>query len=142
VRVQTKDQLRSRVRKANLPIYEAIVTLLEAGPGIKLAHIKAHGDLKKKSQWRRAQWGDFYADKLAKEDTEHWVPRHLRWPVSELETRVMNLSPWNWISKNRHLLLEPLLQLIQNTTINAYLLDRDIYRMKRGQDELPYQYTL
>jgi hypothetical protein len=135
VRVQTKDQLRSWGRKANLPIYEAIVTLLEAAPGIKLSHVKAHGDLKKQSQWTRAQWGNFYADKLAKRDTEHWAPRHLRWPVPELETRVMNLSPWHWISKDRHLLLEPLQQLIQNTTINAYLFDRDMYRIKRGQDE-------
>jgi len=50
VRVQTKDQLRSWEKKTNLPIYEAIVTLLEAAPGIKLAHVKAHGDLKKQSQ--------------------------------------------------------------------------------------------
>jgi len=135
VRVQNKDQLRSWGRKANLPIYEAIVTLLEAAPGIKLAHVKAHGDLKKQSQWTRAQWGNFYADKLAKGDTENWASKHLRWPVPELETMVMNLSPWHWISKDRHLLLEPLQQLIQNTTINAYLIDRDIYRVKRGQDE-------
>jgi len=74
VRVQTKDQLRSWGRKANLPIYEAIVTLLEAAPGIKLAHVKAHGDLKKQSQWTRAQWGNFYADKLAK-GTQNTGPR-------------------------------------------------------------------
>ena len=50
VRVQNKDQLRSWARKANLPIYEAIVTLLEAAPGIKLVHVKAHGDLNKQTQ--------------------------------------------------------------------------------------------
>ena len=135
VKVQNRDQLRSWGRKANLPIYEAIVTLLETAPGITLVHVKAHGDQKKQTQWTRAQWGNFYADKLAKGDTEHWATKHLRWPVPELETLVMNLSPWHWISKDKHLLLEPMQQLIQNTTINAYLIDRDIFRVKRGLDE-------
>ena len=135
VRIQRKDQLRNLGRKANLPLYEAIVSLLEVAPGIKLEHVKAHGDLKKQSQWTRAQWGNFYADKLAKGDTEHWATRHLIWPVPELETLAMNLSPWHWISKDKHLLLEPIQQLLQNQTINAYLIDRDIYRVKRGQDE-------
>jgi exonuclease III len=135
VRIQRKDQLRNLGRKANLPIYEAIVSLLEAAPGIKIEHVKAHGDPKKQSKWTRAQWGNFYADKLAKGDTDHWATKHLIWPVPELETLAMNLSPWHWVSKDKHLLLEPVQQLIQNTTINAYLIDRDIYRVKRGQDE-------
>ena len=135
VRIQRRDQLRNLGRKANLPLYEAIVSLLEAAPGIKLEHVKAHGDPKKQSKWTRAQWGNFYADKLAKGDTEHWATRHLIWPVPELETLAMNLSPWHWISKDKHLLLEPLQQLLQNKTINAYLIDRDIFRVKRGQDE-------
>jgi len=59
-------------RRANLPIYEARVSLLEAAPGIKLEHVKAHEDPKKQSTWTRAQWGNFYADTLAKGDNEHW----------------------------------------------------------------------
>jgi len=31
------------VRIANLTIYEAIISLLEEAPGIKLEHVKAHG---------------------------------------------------------------------------------------------------
>jgi len=50
VKIQSRDQLRNLGRKANLPIYEAIVCLLEAAPGIKLEHVKAHGDLKKQSK--------------------------------------------------------------------------------------------
>jgi len=59
VRIQTKDKLRNWGRKANLPIYETIVSLLEKAPGIKLAHVKAHGDLKKQPQWTREQWGNY-----------------------------------------------------------------------------------
>jgi hypothetical protein len=135
VMIQRKDQLRNLGRKANLPLYEAIVSLLETAPGIKLEHVKAHGDPKKQSKWTRAQWGNFYADKLAKGDTEHCATKHLSWPVPELETLAMSLSPWHWVSKDKHLLLEPVQQLIQNLTINAYLIDRDIYRIKRGQEE-------
>jgi len=135
VRIQRKDQLRNLGRKANLPLYEAIVSLLETAPGIKLEHVKAHGDPKKQSKWTRAQWGNFYADKLAKGDTEHCATKHLSWPVPELEALAMSLSPWHWVSKDKHLLLEPIQQLIQNLTINAYLIDRDIYRLKRGQEE-------
>ena len=50
MRIQRKDQLRNMGRKANLPLYEAIVSLLEAAPGITVAHVKAHGDPKKQSQ--------------------------------------------------------------------------------------------
>jgi len=135
VRIQRKDHLRNLGRKANLPIYEAIVSLLEAAPVIKIEHVKAHGDPKKQSKWTRAQWGNFYADKLAKGDTDHWATKHLIWLVPELEILAMNLSPWHWISKDKHLLLEPVQQLIQNTTFNVYLIDRDIYRVKRGQNE-------
>jgi len=49
VRLKTKDKLRNWERKANLPIYEAIVSLLEAAPGIKLTPVKAHGDPRKQS---------------------------------------------------------------------------------------------
>jgi len=34
------------------------------------------------------------------------------------------------------LLLEPIQQLIQNKTINLYLIDWDIYRVRRGHDEM------
>ncbi len=55
MRIQRRDQLRNLGRKANLPLYEAIVSLLEAAPGIKLEHVKTHGDPKKQSKWTRAQ---------------------------------------------------------------------------------------
>jgi len=47
VRIQWKDRLRNMGRKANLSIFEAIVSLLETVPGITLEHVKAHGDPKK-----------------------------------------------------------------------------------------------
>jgi len=72
---------------------------------------------------------------LAKGDTDHWATKHLIWHVPELETLAMNLSPWHWITKDKNQLLQPVQQLIQNKTINAYLIDRDIYRGKRGLDE-------
>jgi exonuclease III len=135
VRMQNREKLRNWGRKANLPIYETIINLLETAPGIKIAHIKAHGDKKKQSTWTRQQWGNYYADRLAKGDEEIWSTRHMRWPIQDMERLVMNISPWHWISSGKHLLLEPIHQLIQTKILEVYLIDRDIYRVGRGLEE-------
>jgi len=66
VRIQTKDQLRNLGRKANFPLYEAIVSLLAAAPGIKLAHVKAHGDPRTQSQWTRDPMGQLLCRQTGK----------------------------------------------------------------------------
>ena len=119
IRIQTRDKLRNWGRKANLPIYKTIVALLDTSPGIRQAYVKAH--------WTRAQWGNVYADRLAKGDEDIWATRHVRWPIPYLENLVMRTSPWHWISQERHLLLEPISQLIQTKIPEVYLVDRDIY---------------
>jgi hypothetical protein len=78
VRMQSRDKLRNWGRKANLPLYETIIALLETAPGIKLAHIKAHGNIKKQASWTRQQWGNYYADRLAKGDEDIWSAKHMR----------------------------------------------------------------
>jgi hypothetical protein len=135
VRMQSREKLRNWGCKANLPLYETIIALLETAPGIKLAHIKAHGDIKKQPTWTREQWGNYYADRLAKGDEDSWARKHLRWPIKDLENLVMAKSTWHWISSERHLLLEPMQQLIQTKILEVYLIDRDIFRVGRGLEE-------
>jgi len=134
-KISSRSNLRNLGRKANLPIYETIVALLEQTPTIRIQHVKAHGPIKGKSSWTREQFGNYYADRIAKGIEEDIAYNHLRWPVPELETLVMSTSKWHWITKERHLLLEPIGSLIQHKTLNTYLLDRDIYRLKRGDNE-------
>jgi hypothetical protein len=135
VRMRSGTDLRNWGRKANLPIYEAIVELLTLSPGIQLKHVKAHGDIKKQSQWTREQWGNYYADRLAKGVDDDLSTRHIRWPVSELEKLTMSHSKWHWVSTDNHLLLEPIQKLIQHNVLVNYLIDRDIYRVRRGSEE-------
>jgi hypothetical protein len=135
VRMQSREKLRNWGRKANLPLYETIIALLETAPGIKLAHIKAHGDIKKQPNWTREQWGNYYADRLAKGDEDSWVTKHLRWPIRDLENLVMTTSSWHWISPVKHLLLEPIQHMIQTKILEVYLIDRDIFRVGRGLEE-------
>ena len=66
--------------KANRPIYEALVSILETTPGILIQHVKAHGPTQ-----TRAQWGNYYADRIAKGHEDEWADNHIRWPMSELE---------------------------------------------------------
>jgi len=134
-RIKNWASLRNMGRKANLPIYEALVSVLETTPGILIQHVKAHGPIHKQSQWTRAQWGNYNADRIAKGHEDEWADHHIRWPMRELESLVMQLSRWHWITEDRHLLLEPLQHLIHHKTLDAYLIDRDIYRVTRGVDE-------
>jgi hypothetical protein len=134
-RINSWAALRNMGRKANLPIYETLVSILEASPGILIQHVKAHGPIQKQPQWTRAQWGNYYADRIAKGHEDEWADHHIRWPMREIESIVMQSSRWHWITKDRHLLLEPLHHLILHKTLDAYLLDRDIYRVTRGVDE-------
>jgi hypothetical protein len=134
-KITTTLQLRNQGRKANFPIYETIVAMLEETPEIRIQHVKAHGPIKQQTSWTREQWGNFYADRIAKGVGEETAVNHLHWPVPELEELVMSTSKWHWITKERHLLLEPIRQLIQHKTVNSYLMDRDIYRLNRGEEE-------
>jgi len=65
-RIKSWASLRNIRRKANLPIYEALVSILETSPGILIQHVKAHRLTQKQPQWTRAQWGNYYADRIAK----------------------------------------------------------------------------
>ena len=65
-KITTTQQLRNQGQKANLPIFETIVALLEGTPEIRIQHVKAHGPIKKQTSWTREQWGNFYADRIAK----------------------------------------------------------------------------
>jgi hypothetical protein len=134
-RMKSGTDLRNWGRKANLPIYETIVELLTLSPGIQLKHVKAHGDIKKQSQWTREQWGNYYADRLAKGVDDELSIRHISWPAAELEKLAMSHSKWHWISNDNHLLLEPIQKLIQHNVLVNYLIDRDIYRVRRGSEE-------
>jgi len=49
-RINSWAALRCMGRKANLPIYETLVSILETSPGILIQHVKAHGPIKKQSQ--------------------------------------------------------------------------------------------
>jgi exonuclease III len=135
IRMRSGTDLRNWGRKANLPIYETIVELLKLSPGIELKHVKAHGDITKQSQWTREQWGNYYADRLAKGVDDELSVRHIRWPASELEQLTMSHSKWHWVSTDNHLLLEPIQKLIQHNVLVNYLIDRDIYRVRRGSEE-------
>jgi len=83
VRITTAQQLRNLGQKANLPIYNC--SLLEQTKDIWIKHVKAHGPIKKKFTWTREQWGNFYADRIAKGIREETANKHLRCPVPELE---------------------------------------------------------
>jgi len=104
-RINNWAALRNMSRKAELPIYETIVGILEKSPGILIQHVKAHGPIQKQPYWTRAQWGNYYADRLAKWLQDDWADHHIRWPMRELET-LMQTSRWHWITNDRHLLLE------------------------------------
>ena len=112
-----------------------IVELLDQFPVTQVLHVKAHGDIKKQPKWTREQWGNYYADRLAKGVDDELSTRHIRWSVSELEKLAMSHSKWHWVSTDNHLLLEPIQQLIQHNILVNYLIDRYIYRVRRGSEE-------
>ena len=128
----TPHILRNMSRKANFPLYETIALMLKKNSQIRLVHVKAHGPLHKQESWSRAQWGNYYADKIAKGHTDSYSSRHLRWPISALEMIVKEQSPWHWVSDDHHLLLEPLQSVFMSLEHRQYTAKRDAYRMDRG----------
>jgi len=82
-------------RKAKLHIYETLVSILETTPGIFIQHAKAHRPTQKQPQWTRAQWGNYYADRIAKGQEDEWADHHIRWPMRELESLVMQCLAHN-----------------------------------------------
>ena len=111
------------------------IHILEQSPASTIQHVKANGPVKLQRKWKREQWGNIYADRIAKGLDEDWATTHIRWPVPELETLTLSISKWHWINQDRHLLLEPISSLIQRKTLDIYLIDRDIYRVTRGDSE-------
>ena len=58
--------LHSMGREGDLPLFQYLLSALQRLPNIRLVHVKAHGDIKKQLQWTRPQWGNYYADLIAK----------------------------------------------------------------------------
>jgi len=58
--------LHSMGREGDLPLFQYLSLQLQRNPRIHLVHVKAHGDIKKCLQWTRPQWGNYYADLIAK----------------------------------------------------------------------------
>jgi len=75
-RINNWAALRNMGRKANLPIYETIVSILEKSPGILIQHVKAHGHIQKQPHWTRAQWGNHYVDRLVKGLQDEWAGKY------------------------------------------------------------------
>ena len=69
--------LRSMSHTANLPLYFLLLAYLGTFPSICLSHVKAHGPTKKMPNWTRQQWGNYSADKIAKNDTVGFSDNHL-----------------------------------------------------------------
>ena len=126
-------RIRNMGRKANFPLFEIIAQLLHDHPFIRLEHVKAHGPIHKQSTWTRAQWGNYYADRIAKGFIDEHAPRHICWPIQSLEEIVKRYSPWHWISTEKHILLEPILDILQRREHQQYLQNRDAIRINRGE---------
>jgi hypothetical protein len=124
-------------REGNLPLYESLLIMLARNPNISLRHVKAHGDYKKNKKWTRPQWGNYYADLIAKNDSREYSRNHLEWSLLPLERIVRSNSKWHWIQNTGHLLLDSLPKAIQAYTHLQYMKDRDEYRAKR---ELPIKW--
>jgi hypothetical protein len=93
VKVANNPKLLTKMgREDNLPLYEYLLTLMARNPGIALQHVKAHGDYKKNKKWSRPQWGNYYADLLAKNDTSVFSDVHRTIPIGEIEKLVRRHS--------------------------------------------------
>jgi len=127
--------LRYKGRRANLPIYEIIVSILETSPGIRSQHAKYHGFIRMKPQRTREQLENYYAYRIAKGREDDWADHHIRWSMCEIETIVMQRSSWHWLIKNWHLLFQPIYHLSLHKNLDLYLIVRKIYIGTRGADE-------
>ena len=124
--------LRSMSRKANLPLYSFLIGFLALHPGIRLAHVKAHGPSLKMDKWTRQQWGNHHVDKVAKNDNLAFSDTHISWPAQHLEDLIKAHHHWHWVTDDGHLSLEPLRQTLRRHTHLSYMNQRDGFRAKRG----------
>ena len=123
---------RNMGRKANLPIYELLLHTLSRSPDIRLEFVKAHGPIKKQSQWTTQQWGNYHADRIAKNNTLSFSAHHIDWQIQPLEDLVKLHPSWHWIAEDNHLALEPLRYILRRQTHLSYMIRRDAYRIDRG----------
>jgi hypothetical protein len=131
---------RNMGRKANLPLYELLIHALARSPTIRLEFVKAHGPVKKQSQWTTRQWGNYHADRIAKNNSCSFSTHHVEWPLQHLETLVKLFPSWHWVDREGHLALEPLRRILCRQTHFSYMIQRDDYRLKRG-DGIKWQYA-
>jgi hypothetical protein len=131
---------RNMGRNANLPLYELLLNMLARSPGITLEFVKAHGPLKEQLQWTTQQWGNYHADRIAKNNVCSFSTHHVTWPFSYLETLVKLYPSWHWVDKDGHLALEPLRRILSRQTHFTYMTRRDEFRSKRGQG-IKWQYA-
>jgi len=124
--------LHSMGRKGNPPLFQYLLPSLHRLPNVRLVHVKAHEDVKKQLQWTRPQWGNCYADLIAKNQESAFSYDHVEMDLLPIEQLVWSSSPWHWALSNGHLALEPLLQLIRKGTHLSYMRDRDRYQAQRG----------
>jgi hypothetical protein len=126
--------LHSMGREGDLPLFQYLIMQLNRNPRIRLEHVKAHGDIKKCQKWSRPQWGNYYADLIAKnQESAFSVNHHTEMDLLPLEQLVRTHSSWHWLRANGHLVLEPLPQVIRRGTHLTYMRDRDSYRAHRGE---------
>jgi hypothetical protein len=127
-------------RKANLPLFEIILLLLSKNPMISLEHVKAHGSKTKLAEWTRAQWGNLYADAIAKDQTDTFSKEHMEMSLIQMEKLIMSQNSWFWKTAAGHLALEPLRQLFQTQYHRQYMQGRDTYRGNRDEP-MKWQYA-
>ena len=131
---------RNMGRKANIPIYELLLHMLSRAPDIHLEFVKAHGPTKKQAQWTTQQWGNYHADRIAKNNVLSFSAHHIDWPIQPLEDLVKLHPSWHWIDKDDHLALESLRHILRRQTHWSYMTQRDAYRIERG-DGIKWQYA-
>jgi len=71
--------------RGDLPLFQYLLTSLHRLPNIRLVHVKAHGDVKKQLQWTRPQWGNYYADLIAKNQESAFSYDHLEMDLLPIE---------------------------------------------------------
>ena len=94
--------LHSMGREGDLPLFQYLSLQLHRNPRIHLVHVKAHGDIKKCLQWTRPQWGNYYADFIAKnQESAFSTNHHTEMNLVPMEQLVRTHSPWHWLHSNR-----------------------------------------
>ena len=88
-------------RKANLPLFEIILLLLSKNPMNSLEHVKAHGSKTKLAEWTRAQWGNLYADAIAKDQTDTFSKEHMEMSLIQMKKIIMSQNSSLWKNSSR-----------------------------------------